>query len=537
MTDPPADQSLVLHLFAPRTGPDRAAARDELLRLWAACGTALGMTESISGTGLPVEPPPAEPPPAEPAGATAEGAVAARRHRTYRLWQAVWIDDHDVSVVSVALGATGSPAADWRELHARWSDAVAGLSPERTLGTVEEFTGLSAAPADTATARGRLGRAVAALLPDPVPDGGPQDAVAAWAGRGAALRDGVTLWQTTLPGGDAPARRLVLLAAPRRDAELGRLVYTDGSPSLAPLTRYLLHSVKLRYQIRVWRAEQPRTRALLDHAETAIGQLSRLLLGAPGGADDRDTDHAEQQLAALQADERGLIDTAALTRIMRRTAQIAAGNLAAHAAGLAGEPQRTAPQHPFAADQAAASWFDQQLDDDLTYLDAARDRAQQLGAAADRELRRRGDAAAQAARRRQETFGLLQAAVVGAAVMCLTAIQSLEYKLPLAASVKPAFVAALGALTFHLSARAVRLARSGHGDRPARTPALEYLSTAVFGAALGWLGATWTVRVASAQVAPPTVTIRAALAGALLALAWAAWRAWRGRAARRRDPA
>ncbi|MGH3922448.1 MAG: CATRA conflict system CASPASE/TPR repeat-associated protein [Pseudonocardiaceae bacterium] len=50
-------KALVVHLFVAADGQHRDAGHDYLRRVWRACEGVLGMTEPITMTGLPMEPP------------------------------------------------------------------------------------------------------------------------------------------------------------------------------------------------------------------------------------------------------------------------------------------------------------------------------------------------------------------------------------------------------------------------------------------------------------------------------------------------
>ncbi len=131
----------------------------------------------------------------------------------------------------------------------------------------------------------------------------------------------------------------------------------------------------------------------------------------------------------------------------------------------------------FADDQALAGWLSEQLDDDATYLEAAQERARQVSALTD-QLVQRGQ------QRRQERFNLGLTGVIGAILMSLAAIQSLNYRVPLPPLVKPAVVATLAAVALFASLVVLRLAVP---DR--RWPLV--LMQAGFGlvmASLGWVG-------------------------------------------------
>jgi hypothetical protein len=509
------DQSLVVHLFAPLTGPDRARARTQLEQVWQACARHLGITEAIPAVGVPADPPDHS----RLGGPDGSGPVAVRRAQGPALRQAMWIHEHDVACVSIALAGATPTAATWAELHAEWSSATAGSTLDTMIDIVEEYTAQitgSMVCADDVHAA-----AVCAALPVPI----VAHAEPTWTVRGVGTRGGFAIWQTTPTADARPGRRLVILAPTGHDAQLSALIWCSGPPRLAPLTRYLLHAAKLRYQLRVWRRDQ-RVHQLRASAEATLHQLRRRLLTDASLTDasltEADLDRAEDQLAALQVDEAGLIDAATQVHTMRRTAQIAATNMAAHAARIT-DADIADGGHLFAGDQTLGAWFDQQLDDDATYLGTARERAAQLGAVFDRELRRRRDQRRDAARHRHERFTLLQTALLGAVLMCLTAVQSLDYRLPLPAPVKPAVVAALGAATLYLSTTVLRLALPAlrAGQRGAAW--LHYTAGGLLAASTVWLAVAWIMHgllghpIAARIVLPLTAVV---FAGATAITAW-----------------
>ncbi|WP_158854843.1 CATRA conflict system CASPASE/TPR repeat-associated protein [Saccharothrix deserti] len=151
---------------------------------------------------------------------------------------------------------------------------------------------------------------------------------------------------------------------------------------------------------------------------------------------------AVRELTSLQARELGLIDRTTRLREMCRTVDIATANLVAFVGDELGGL--------FADDRELAGWFVHRLDDDATYLEATLQRAAQVGALLDQFVQR-------SRQRRQESINLGLTGFVGAVLMSLAAIQSLQYTVPLPAAVKPAVVAALGGLALLVSLIVLRI--------------------------------------------------------------------------------
>lgn len=124
---------------------------------------------------------------------------------------------------------------------------------------------------------------------------------------------------------------------------------------------------------------------------------------------------------------------------MRRTMEIATANLSA----LSGDDELGGP---LADGRELGAWFAHQLEDDAIYLEAARERATQGGGV---------DRPAGASTPGAVHLGLT--GVIGAILMVLAAIQSLEFTVPLPPLVKPAVVTTLGAVALLFSLVVLRV--------------------------------------------------------------------------------
>jgi hypothetical protein len=464
MTPLPALQAsaLVVHLFVAVDGEHRAADQQYLLRVWAACGSVLGMTEEVPITGKKIDPA------GDWDGVDDEsGLLAARSRPGPGVHQAVLCREHDTFCITVMREPAPTEGIGWAQLDQQWTD-VAGRASPGVIGTARLF----------------LARLVDAGAP--VPDKGlaaavrsacPPDAAVTpgWWERGITVPQGFAVWEASSPADDREMRRIVVVAAADRDPQLSAWTWISRDRTLPPFGRYLLHAAKVRYQRKVWGDGQG-FRQLRREADATL----RTLLGvvaprtqpqqrSPEPSPAKLVD-ASRELASLHARALGLVDSSTRLREMRRTVVIAAANMAA----LNGEDDLGGL---FAEDRGLAGWLSEQLDDDAAYLEAAQERTRQVGALTD-QLVQRGQ------QRRQERFNLGLTGVIGAILMSLAAIQSLGYTVPLPRLVKPAVVATLGAVALFAPLVVLRFAVS---DR--RWPVV--LAQAGFGlvmAALGWVG-------------------------------------------------
>ncbi|MFB9602341.1 CATRA conflict system CASPASE/TPR repeat-associated protein [Streptomyces roseofulvus] len=446
-----------MHLFVVTTGDDQHDALAFVRNLWNMCGEMLGMTVPVEGTGTGLEP-------GDGWDACLPGAVgsvdvrgtqrllAARKRPGPGVWQAALRREHDVLCLSVMLAPDAADGLGWAELDARWSGVVraartaqrheAGVlgSSRLYLARLAELApaapnGLSAAP--SVAPEGALTAYVRAHAPT------ADDASTGWPYAGVVVPQGFAVWETSASQDAREERRLLVVAAHDRDPELTAWTWSTRTRALPPLGKYLLHAAKLRYQLRVWASAEGigRLRATTDRVVADV--LERTDASQRGAGRHSELLDASRALVDLQARERGLVDRSTRSREMSRTVEIAAANLMA----LSGDPNLGGL---FADDRALSEWFIQRLDDDATYLEAALRRCTQVGALADQLVQR-------SLQRRQETVNLGLTGVIGAILMSLAAVQSLQYTVPLPGSVKPAVVAVLGALALVASLVVLRV--------------------------------------------------------------------------------
>lgn len=343
-TSPLVEQEFVAHLFAPLDGPEAGLAGRQMRGLWDACQTQLGMTRPIVDAGLGVELP------ADP-GAQPEGALAGLQDPAVN-FQAIVRREHDVLNFSLVMATPPAPPRrrlgigsatppGWYEF-ARWWRTLTADGTGALLGGAAVFQ---------AKTRNAAAADVRAGLPP------REDDAAGWWTRGGVVDD-FALWEVT-PGGGHADRRLVVLARPDEDTRLSSFTWSAGDVALPPLVRYLMHAAKLRHQARVRGDGRVLTR-VRDRAAAHLDRLTDLLRDPAAAV------RVGETAAELAADEAALAATLAALRQMRRTVEIARGNMASALAGL------------LPADAALADWLAQQLVDDADYLEATRERAERM---------------------------------------------------------------------------------------------------------------------------------------------------------------
>lgn len=321
---------LILHLFAlPEDEQDLL----RILGLWDACAHRLGMTDPITGAGLPADPPPGNPGPA------ADAVLAARQDTTGSRQCVLRVIG---GFPNLSLAFTGTEPRAWEVATRLWREASAG-NTDGLLGSARihlaRLTGLGAAPsAETA-------RDLAALCG--VPGTG-------WPGRGARTADGFHLWEPTAEHGAGAHRDFFVAAGAHRDREVSAWLWSDGGPRPPPFVRYLLNAAKIRWQLRLWESSRrPRIR---------VERMTEDLAGGfPDGA-------RLERLRRGQADLTATVDD--LT-VMRTAVRRSAGNI-----GAALPRERSAG--PVQADLKRAEWFLRHLDTDLAAAESGRERTERV---------------------------------------------------------------------------------------------------------------------------------------------------------------
>lgn len=497
-------EALGVHLFLAPAGGHRHENLTFLRDLWAKCGEILGMTSPVEGIGAGLEPEGGwdsclRGPVGSADARAASGLLAARKRPGPGLWEAALRREHDTLCLSVMLAPTAAEGLGWAELDELWSGVVRAVqgSPGRSgpgilrsgfIGSARLYLARLAEPEvpspdgsstiPSVAPGGRLTAHVRAHAP--AADGAPTG----WPYAGVVVPQALAVWEASAAQDAREERRLVVIAAHDRDPELTAWTWTTRARALPPLGKYLLHSAKLRYQLRVWAAATDLGRLRADTDGAIAELLEKTDASQRGSGRQSELLKASHALIGLQARERGLVERASRSREMSRTVEIAAANLTV----IGGDPELGGL---FADDRALSEWFIQRLDDEATYLEAALRRCTQVGALADQLVQR-------SLQRRQEMVNVGLTGAIGAILMSLAAVQSFQYTVPLPGPVKPAVVAALGAMALVTSLVVLRVVV------PERrwSLILLHLGTGVLGGALAWvavsvmgggtLGAGWT---------------------------------------------
>ncbi|GAA3017561.1 CATRA conflict system CASPASE/TPR repeat-associated protein [Streptosporangium longisporum] len=443
MTAPLTDPAFVVHVFGPATG------YDDLRPVWTACADALGMTAPIPSLGLPVD---------LPANLPRSEAVAARQAPDQAV-QAIVRRNHDTLILSVAL------FGDWDTMQTRWTSAA--------------DNGWSFGEAWIYTAAGS----------------DPGDAVV---GPSANVEGHTLVWEASGAPDDRRLRRFIALSQDDHLIESDAWLWSRGDERLPPFARYLLHTAKIRYQLRVrddydeeihLRTVTRDTDALLAEARNALLVDSRSL---PGLLTIR------ARLAAHTVQSTGLTGVRTRLTEMSRTVEIAAAN--------ARPPSR---HGLFADDLSLAEWFSHRLADDTHYLTAASERVHDimsaLSMAVEAALDQRREqlhAEESAAVQRKERLNLLQTAIIGSTLMILAAVQAFQYRLPLPPSLQAPLIAVLGTLALLLAT--ITLWTRSPGPAQIWT---GRLTTALASATVAWLVTTVVAHLITGHPSPVHATL------------------------------
>ncbi|MET7741171.1 CATRA conflict system CASPASE/TPR repeat-associated protein [Streptomyces sp. NPDC005385] len=465
--------ALLVMAFAPVDSEIDSHSRQYLECTWRAC-RALGMLEPVAGTSVPADRIDFGEVPRAAAGFTL--LAAAQRTGDDSVYSAFAFVDHDVVGV-VALLAPNDPAGDltqWADLDAEWSAAVAAAGPPpQPWGLLGEFRVFEALHG---RGTARRDRAMCDLVRRHAPRTGSEPW---WAGFDRT-EQGFAVWRSSETGELDGVTDLYVLAPVRHEAALDEWAWaTDGRHGLRPLARYLVQLAKIRYQGRLYASSEPsrpqmsesdeRTTALLrelDSAERRAVPLERVL-------------KTSRLLDKTQFGPQGLLWTITRQRQLGRSLATAVANMRLHAPASRRHGEGVSWT---VTDLADAEWLIKQVDEDRLHLEAARERADSVRAAVsvlvEREL---------AGHRNWLT--LVQTSILGSILTALTAVQTMNYKVPIRKALESPVIVVVAALALALPLATLRWA--GVAPTTSRYRWLDSGVAGLFGAALGWLAVTW----------------------------------------------
>lgn len=300
--------------------------------------------------------------------------------------------------------------------------------------------------------------------------------------------------------------RTFAIVVPDSNPELAdEMTWVVDGPDIGGLLRYAIHAAKLRYQVGVFQAVAPELRLRekrLDDMLEELFRLHRSLEGARGQL-DRSIVDAHGCLARAQGESTGLAVMGSRLKELLRSAETALHNLTIYAP-LMSPAAGSIGSTSFDRDQALATWLRDRAHDELSYLEAARERmveAQQLTAL--RLEQAKGEQA-----RLANWLSVLQTSVLGAVLGCLGAIEALDPLDPLfpPSQWEWAVVVTVPLLALLLPALALRWV-VGVGR-------VDVLAAAACGAALGWTATAATG--AESSFVGAGVGVGAVLGGALV---------------------
>jgi hypothetical protein len=473
-----ASAELVVHVFAPAEGPGADQCYRQLRSLWEDVRLKFRLDAEVPDLGIGGELP-------STLDRVTSGAVAACvGDHLDALNQVLFRKSHDVLILSAALAPRAATTSTWAELRRHW-DSVATV-PDTCYGMAQVCQGLLRVGQVTQSELRPLARSLAPLVPAARTE-------PPWHDRGCIAGDGLAVWETGPIDDGRRERQLVVIGPPGKDVLLSAWTWSTGRAATTPLTRYLMHAAKLRYEYRVWEESRASVKARRNEvsasAAAVLGQLRSADRGLPFDAET--VSKLLEPCYALEADVAHLVDMGSQIHQVKRTVEIAVANLSESA-----EPTHSPGKATmFADDQKLGTWLIAQLDDDITYLNAVKEGARDVVVAAQAALERRSAALNQAEHEHRDKISLLQAVVISAAVLCLTAVQTLGYKLPLKGGVQSAAVAALSACALWLVIAITRLATSPSGTagrvRRISWPITESLVAGVALATVGWAISSW----------------------------------------------
>lgn len=406
--------------------------------------------------------------------------------------------------------APNDDSVSWKALDEPWQSDL-GKMPEGVLGSAHIYLGLIAdddwhrfPEGEGGVAEG-LGRELSELVPG-TGTGEPE-----WTRSWIRPAEGTLVWELPPSADGVPAdrlphaRRFLAVACESSEETLERWLWSPEAPGLAPFTRYLLHASKLRYHSTVLRLALPRLHTAVKEIDAACEALGELL--KENAVPVKELVDADQSISRLQTEQNGLIKRLTGIRDLAVSVRTAQQNMAAALGGDLVE----ASGGPLSLDQETARWTLEQLQIEETYLSSAQTKAAETA-------RITGLAVSTRLQRLREGLVLLHATLLGALVTVLTAVQSLEYDLPLPQRLEAPLIALLGAVALLLPPAVVRWPRGGPGgvDRWTR---LDHLLAGLPGAAAGWFAVSAASLAWSAgSGAAPEQSVCAAVLGACLAI-------------------
>ncbi|MEU8789777.1 CATRA conflict system CASPASE/TPR repeat-associated protein [Streptomyces sp. NPDC048643] len=502
--------ALLVTCFAPRPKEAGEPNHPYLQAMWSAC-RALGMTSPVAGAPAPLE---VLPPGLDHDQEFTSLGIAVRAS-TSGLYSAFAFTEHDVTglVALLAPNETQTGLEGWNPLLREWTDALTGTGPvPSSEGILHEFRIFEA----LYRGRGASGRRT---HPEHIRRDAPSGRNGTWWQGFDETDEGFRIWNADGYDSPDPLSALYVLAPVRHEDTLDAWAWAlPGHQGLRPLTRYLIHAAKVRYEERLY-ASSELVHTRVDRGDAETEALLRVLAPTSTG---RPVSLERIRTAAAHLDRgqfgpQGLLWTITEQRQLVRTVSIAVDNLRIHTPGVRRHgPGSTWPE----AELAVAQRVIRQVEGDQVQLEACRERADAARTLASGITER-------ALNEHRVWLTLVQTSVLGAILTALTVVQAFQYTPPLSQHLKSPVILLLASLALALPLLVLRSARTAVST-PYRW--LDASAVVLLGVAAGWTAVVeWNVHYGHAPV-PFVATVPSSGAGGLLA--YGAYHCWDRRRSR-----
>ena len=421
--------ALIIYSFAPKEVPNYpdacVTARDYLKALWRGCDS-LGISQPEPKLNLPAE---------FPGGVNANDPlfriVAAKvnleRRANKEDFQAFLFEYQDVLgfIATLETNSQQEGIEGWSALLDQWTVATGG---ENVPGALMEETYLFTALHESSNFLAEPWLSNEHFMSTVITSLGVQVSEAMPGTNGSSWRpmtpyltdDGYCIW-----GGERiNNRRTVALVAPRdKKDELFSWTVWSGSQALAPFARYLMHAAKLRFAHQVFQSDIPRLHGESRQLDSALTSLVSLHQRSQekGLWNPHEITRAHNALAAEQTRSFNLLYGISRLKELSLTTQIAARNMR-QLVPVAHPGVKAVNGNIFQQDRARSSWLREQIEMDLGYLRALRQRVSEGHQIATLLLQRQSENTS----RRLKNLVLLQGTVFGSLTVGLLMIPAFE---------------------------------------------------------------------------------------------------------------
>jgi hypothetical protein len=424
-----ARPALIIYSFAPKEVPNNpaacASAREHLQALWRACDS-LGINQPVPNLNVPAEFPQAISP-NNPLFGVLAAKVDLERRASKQDYQAFLFEYQDIVgfLATLETNVQAECISEWEALLTQWlTESGNGKLPDGIMEETYLFTALHGSnnfSAESWLSDEHFTSTLVTSLSKQVSQAMPGANGGSWRATNPYLSsDGYCIW-----GGERiNDRRTVALVAPQeKKDELFDWTVWSSRQVLAPFARYLMHAAKLRFAHHVFETNIPRLHGESRQLDAALTNLVALHLRSEerGVWNPHEITSAHKALAAEQTKNFNLFYGISRLKELSLTTQIAARNMRQ----LVPAPHpgiRPVSGHLFQQDRARSSWLREQIEMDLGYLRALRQRVSEGHQIARLLLERQAEDTS----RRLKNLVLLQGTLFGSLTVGLLMIPAFE---------------------------------------------------------------------------------------------------------------